>query len=68
MTTLNTNSQPKIDLKLFYKEAVAYADGKVRAQGEKVLRMCITKELLFKEYIHNFNSNAKHRLTDASNR
>jgi hypothetical protein len=68
MTTLNTNSQPKLNLKVFYKEAVAYADGKVREQGEKVLRMCVTKELLFKEYIDNFNSNAKHRLTDASNR
>jgi hypothetical protein len=68
MTILNTNSQPKLDLKSFYKEAVAYADGKVREQGEKVLRMCVTKELLFKEYIDKFNSNAKHRLTDASNR
>ncbi len=51
MTTLNTNSQPKLNLKVFYKEAVAYADGKVRAQGEKVLRMCVTKELLFRECI-----------------
>jgi hypothetical protein len=68
MTILNTNSQQELNLKLFYKEAVAYADGKVREQGKKMLRMCVTKELLFKEYIDNFNSNAKHRLTDASNR
>lgn len=58
MTTLNTNSQPKLDLKLFYKEAVAYADGKVREQGEKVLRMCVTKEELFKECIKKTINNS----------
>lgn len=68
MTILNTNSQPKLDLKVFYNEAVAYANGKLKKQGKKVLKMCVTKELLFKECVDNFKSNAKRRLTDASNR
>jgi len=68
MTTLNTNSKPKLDLKLFYKEALAYTDGKAREQGEKVLQMCVTKELLFKECIGNFKDNAKRIITDVSKR
>lgn len=68
MTILNTNSQQELDLKLFYKEAVAFTDGKLKKQGEKILRMCVTKELLFKECIDNFKSNAKRIVTDASQR
>lgn len=68
MTILNMNSQQELDLKLFYNEAVAYADGKVRKQGEKVLQTCVTKELLFKEFIGNFKSNAKRIITDVSKR
>ena len=51
MTLLNTTSQHELNLKLFCKEALAYADGQIKIQGEKVLRMCVTKERLFKEYI-----------------
>ena len=68
MNVLNTNSQPKLDLKVFYNEAFAYANGKLKKQGKKVLKMCVTKEMLFKECVDNFKSNAKRRLKDASNR
>ena len=68
MTILNTNSQPKLNLKMFCNEAFAYANGKLKKQGKKVLKMCVTKEMLFKECVDNFKSNAKRRLKDVSNR
>lgn len=68
MNILNTNSHPKLNLKMFCNEAFAYANGKLKKQGKKVLKMCVTKEMLFKECVDNFKSNAKRGLKDASNR
>jgi hypothetical protein len=53
-------------LQLFYKGAVAYADGKVRKQRENILQMCVTKEQLFKECVGNFKRNIKHIVTKVS--
>jgi hypothetical protein len=66
MTILKTNNQHELDLQLFYKGAVAYADGKVRKQRENILQMCVTKEQLFKECVGNFKRNIKHIVTKVS--
>ncbi len=59
MTILNANSQRELNLKLFCVEVLAYADGKLRAKGEKVIHMCVTKERLFKEHLAKLKNNSK---------